>query len=249
MNGAANPDRRQRLDRMHADIATHGLSVTLVAGGALPRYAYTVGLKDVTGSELIMCGAYQYTSAQVHQIINAVGSALRADPATTSLVVGAAGVFRLRPVHSSWSRPLALGAQDFFGTDDVRCSQVVPDLDHMTDDVPDMTVEWAADREPAWQWIHRPWDLPVARTAVVTTNLPALRGTPVTELARWEDDEWEMFAGNGPDVIAEDVRVVPFGTMVGLDPSLTAAAGVRIGEGLWRDGPGSAWHPWRRRES
>lgn len=81
----------------------------------------------------------------------------------------------------------------------------------------------------------------------MATNLAALRGEAVGELTRWADGEWEMFAGPGPDVAAADMRVVPLGTLVGDDPSLSVAWQARIGEGHWRTDSSSEWHEWRRR--
>jgi hypothetical protein len=75
------------------------------------------------------------------------------------------------------------------------------------------------------------------------TNLDALRGAPITEACRWEEDEWEMFAGAGPDVAEEDARLVPLGCLLASDPSLAAVVDLEVGKGLWRE-PGGAWVPW-----
>lgn len=60
---------------------------------------------------------------------------------------------------------------------------------------------------------------------------------------RWEQDEWEMFAGAGPDIAEAERRVVPIGVLLAADPSLLPAVDLRIGTGFWRDAQ-SEWHPW-----
>jgi hypothetical protein len=213
----------------------------------LPRYAYTIGLQGTVGFELIIPGASYYTGKQVHHIANAFGAALREDSALSSLEISPIGSFALRFAHDSWVRPLALGMLDFYGVDTVLAAQIVPDEEHLTIDVPDMAREWNPSQEPVWQWLGQPWGYPVSPRSVTTTNLAALQGSPITELARWEDTEWEMFAGPGPDVAPSDVRVVPLGTLIGNDRSLTVALEAGIGNGYWRESAGSDWHEWRRR--
>jgi hypothetical protein len=61
---------------------------------------------------------------------------------------------------------------------------------------------------------------------------------------RWEEDEWEMFAGSGPDVEKNDIRVVSLGTILGIDSTLLSAVDLKIGEGLWRTDRDSDWNEW-----
>ncbi|HEV2960515.1 MAG TPA: hypothetical protein VG649_01720, partial [Candidatus Angelobacter sp.] len=69
------------------------------------------------------------------------------------------------------------------------------------------------------------------------------------EVMRWEEDDWEIFAGDGPDVPKHELRVAPLGTLVAADESLVPVVHLAIGEGLWRDAdPGSEWHAWRKQE-
>jgi hypothetical protein len=92
--------------------------------------------------------------------------------------------------------------------------------------------------------------MPDGHTRLLATSLSrptwdALRGEPITELTRWAADEWEMFAGAGPDVLEADLRVVPLATLVGFDPSLVAALSIEVGTGLWREDGESEWNEWR----
>jgi hypothetical protein len=62
---------------------------------------------------------------------------------------------------------------------------------------------------------------------------------------RWDEENWELFAGAGPDVSKDELRVVPLGTLVAADPSLVAVINLEVGAGLWRDDI-SGWHPWAK---
>jgi hypothetical protein len=71
-----------------------------------------------------------------------------------------------------------------------------------------------------------------------------MMGEPITELTRWEDNEWEMFAGEGPEVEKDDMRVVSLGTILGIDKTLMPAIDLPIGEGLWRTDGDAEWNNW-----
>lgn len=61
---------------------------------------------------------------------------------------------------------------------------------------------------------------------------------------RWKDDYWEMFAGVTPYVSDDDVRILPFGTMIGIDDSLMIASKLKNDHGLWRENKYDQWHDW-----
>jgi hypothetical protein len=56
------------------------------------------------------------------------------------------------------------------------------------------------------------------------TNLDALRGAPIVEVARWKDEYWEMLAGSGEDTPEAEARLVTLGFLLAADPSLAPAA-------------------------
>jgi hypothetical protein len=60
---------------------------------------------------------------------------------------------------------------------------------------------------------------------------------------RWEEDEWELFSGPGPDIPKDELRVVPLGTLIASDSSLDRIVKLSVGTGLRREGM-SEWHPW-----
>ncbi|WP_133989690.1 hypothetical protein [Dinghuibacter silviterrae] len=138
----------------------------------------------------------------------------------------------------------ALGVIDYYETNDIKSLQIIPDFHHYTLDVPDTSPKWDVNLNPIWQWLDRKWDYNVPENSTVVTNINALLGEAITEVMRWEENEWEMFAGPGPERDKKDMRVVPLGTMLGIDKMLLPAIDLRIGKGLWREGDNSEWNDW-----
>jgi len=241
--------KKQMLDRIRENIARSGQHVYVVSGGETPRFAYTIGVSESVGVELILAGGIFYMKDEVVKILNEVALQLRAQGDRKVFEVAGLGSFTLRKVHSSWATAFMLGAFDYYQKHNIPALQIVPDKAHWTIDVPDMSAPWSATTEPVWQWLHEPWTYPVPKDATAATNLAALRGERITEVTRWEEDEWEMFAGAGPDVPKDEMRVVALGTLVAADESLVPVVNLAIEEGLWRDpDPDSEWHPWRKRQ-
>jgi hypothetical protein len=136
-----------------------------------------------------------------------------------------------------------LGALDFYQVKDIQAFQIVPDEAHWTIEVPDLTEPWSPPTAGAWLWLHEERTYPIPSKSVGLSYLDALRGERITEVVRWEEDEWELFAGAGPDVAEEERRVVPLGILLASDDSLIPIVNLPIGSGLWRDAV-SEWHPW-----
>jgi hypothetical protein len=241
--------RKQALDEIRENIARSGHHVYVVSGGQTPRFAYTIGVSESIGVELILAGAILYMMEEVGTIINDIAGQLKAQPDRRVFEVTGLGSFTLRKVDSSWATEFMLGAFDYYQKRDIPALQVVPDNAHWTIDVPDMSVPWNATSEPVWRWLKESWTYPVPEHATATTDLAALRGERVTEAMRWEEDDWEIFTGDGPEVSKDMMRVVPLGTLIAADKSLVPVVNLAIEEGLWRDpDPDSEWRPWRKRE-
>ena len=98
--------------------------------------------------------------------------------------------------------------------------------------------------EPVWQWLSRKWDYPIPSNFMSLTNLKVLFGEKATEVMRWDKDEWEIFSGAGPDTPKEDMRMVPLGTLIGIDKALEIAVHLDIGKGVWRDTTELEWNDW-----
>lgn len=238
--------RSDFLKRISANIASAGYHVTVVTGGALPRYAYTIGCTATVGAEFVFAGGELYSQAQVGEILDAVVSGATQAPngPPVSVPVGALGHFSLVQADASWSRRLLLGAFDYYPHADISVWQVVPDGPHRTLDVPDMAHVFAVNAQPVWQWVERPWDYPIPSNSMALTNVPVLFGEKVTEVMRWEADDWELFSGAGPEVPAADRRMVPLGVLMGLDKALERVAHLPVGQGIWRDSEELEWHDW-----
>lgn len=242
-------DRAAVLKRIERNIRRTGFHLYVVTGGEDPRFAYTIGLRESLGTELVLAGAAFYVLEEVALIVHSLRDQLAAGAsAATTLGVDELGQFTLRQAHTTWTRALLLGAMDYYGTDDAPALQVVPDAEHWTVDVPDMAQAWSATAAPVWQWLHEPWPHPVPSSSHVATNLVALRGAPVTEVMRWEEDYWEAFAGPGPDVTEDQSRFVPLATLLAADASMIRVVSLPIGRGLWRD-EGGEWQVWTRAAS
>lgn len=231
---------------VQSNIDQHGYHITIVGGAIEPRFAYSIGLSAQFDFELVFPGAIYYLKEQVLQIFNEIVNNLRAGSWTVGqkIIIDGLGEFSFLPVHHSWSKMMLLGVFDYYKKADIRVFQIVPDAIHFTYDIPDMSREWNVSTEPVWQWLDRKWQYNVPEKSQVTTNLEALKGAAITELMRWEEDEWEMFAGAGPDVEKKDIRVVSLGTMLGIDNTLLPAVDLEIGKGLWRTDKDSEWQNW-----
>lgn len=242
---ASDAKRKAALDRIKQNIARHGFHTYVVTGGGAPHYGYTIGLTESLGAELVLAGSYFYRLDDVPKIIAGVVKELKPPVAweAQKIDLGSWGAFSFGKVHTSWTTTLMLGALDFYQVKEVQAFQIVPDKAHWTLDVPDLSRPWTPTDASAWRWVREEWTYPVPSNSVAITNLDALRGELITEVMRWEEDEWEIFAGAGPDVPEEERRVVPLGVLLGADVSLRPAVNLSIGAGFWRDEV-SDWHPW-----
>jgi hypothetical protein len=243
----SNLERAKMLELIEQNVQRHGFHLYIVTGGCSPRFAYTIGLRRMFGAELVLAGGIYYTADEVKRMVDTIHQQLGAEKKFDSVfLIAGLGSFTLRKAHSSWVRSLLLGALDYYSVADVNAYQIVPDEAHWTIDTPDLREEWSAEAQPIWRWLHKEWSYGVPPKSTATTNLEALRGARITEATRWEEDQWEMFAGPGPEVSFEQARIVPLGTLVAADPSLSPVMNLEIGKGLWREPEGDQWHPWSK---
>ena len=211
-----------------------------------PRYAYTIGLSALFNFELIFAGGTNYLKDELSLIFDTIFEELNNDKSISNrnITVGALGTFSLGTVKASWSKLMMLGVFDYYKTDHITAFQIIPDSDHRTLDIPDMAKEMNISSDPVWQWLIRKWDYAAPEDSTVVTNIKALLGEAITEVLRWEDSAWEMFAGDGSEVKKEDVRVVSLGTILGIDRTLLPVINLDIGEGLWRGSVNLSWNNW-----
>jgi hypothetical protein len=241
--------RLKALDQIREHISQDGLHIYVVTGGGYPHFGYTIGLTESLGAELILAGTYFYRLDDVSEVIRSIKGQLPPPVVWDSVRVNAEsyGTFSLRKVEPSWATALALGAFDYYRGKNIECYQIVPDEAHWTIDIPDLSRPWNSIHAPGWRWLKEEWMYPVPKSSVALTDLNALRGGRITEVMRWEEDLWEIFAGIGPEIPESERRVVPLGVLLEADKSLLPAVDLRIGTGFWRKDD-SEWTPWSSNE-
>ncbi len=239
-------ERIKFLDLIRSNIEEYGYHITIVSNGAEPRYAYSIGLSDKLGFELILAGGILYMKDDLYIIFKSIVGELlkKGDVGELKVLVDDLGSFSLKKAHDSWNKLTMLGVFDYYNTEKITAFQINPDIEHFTLDVPNMTEAWDATKEPVWRWLSEEWTLPIPKQSSATTNLDALRGSLITEVMRWEEDYWEIFSGAGPDIPKEEVRVVPLGTLLGIDESIYSSINLDIGKGIWRDSSNLDWKKW-----
>lgn len=241
-----NSKREAALNEIRQNISARGFHTYFVTGNGYPHYAYTIGLSEQMGSELILAGCYYYEFDDIPRVLRNVV----ADSGETHFEAGHStrtqtfGSFTLRTVHDSWSKRLLLGAFDYYNVEKVSALQIVPDGSHWTIDIPNLSETLNFQSAPAWRWLEEEWSFPIPKRSVAITNLAALHGEPITEVVRWEEDEWEMFSGSGPETTEDERRVVPIGVLLSADSALLSAIDLQVGDGIWRDFDSSEWHVW-----
>lgn len=234
------------MKRIASSIQESGFHLYVVTGGAVPRFAYTIGLRELFGCELILAGALIYSNNDVSEIFDHLFAHLKEHNLGEGrgIDMGSLGKFSLRSVHPSWVGRMLLGALDYYQIEDVPALQVIPDEINWTLDIPDMAVFFNPDMVSAWQWLDKSWPFSVPRNSIVITNVDALKGGVITEVMRWDADQWEAFAGAGPDILQEEMREVPLGSLLGIDDSLRPIVDLSVEEGLWRSEDDPVWHSW-----
>lgn len=228
------------------NIKLYGYHITIVTGGPCPRFSYTIGLKDKLGYELIFAGGENFSINEVKTIIQSLYTLILEDFSTnnTRIYKTALGEFAVANADSTWSNLLVLGVFDFYQTKQIKICQIIPEQHSRTLDVPDLVKKYDAHNEPIWKWLTVDWPYTVPYKSVAITNIVCLYGQKATEVTRWEDNEWEIFAGAGPDIGKENIRIVPLATLLGIDNSLEPALELDISDGIWRDATELVWHKW-----
>lgn len=240
--------KNEWMSMIATNIEQSGQHITIVQAGTCPRFAYTIGLYATRSIELVFAGGIELMADDVMMVMNQVSESVRNEPnealEAMRLSVSDLGQFRLVKMHTSWTESMVLGVFDFYQTKTVECYQVVPDQAYSALDVPDMSKAYDAVAFPIWKYLKQDWDLNVPEDSVVITDLQALKGQSITELMRWEKNEWEMFSGPGPEIPKEQIRIVPIATMLGIDRTLFVALDLNIGKGLWRSSGEDSWQDW-----
>jgi len=227
---------------IRSNINEYRFHFTIVQQAVEPRYAYTIGCYGVFGFEMILAGGIFYLRDDLSVIFKRLfdffknGGSVQGEMDIENL-----GTFKFRLIDDSWKEAMSLGAIEQFEGKIVDIYQILPDVNHFTLDIPNMSEMWTVN-DPIWKWLKIKWSYGTPDDSLVTTNLDALLGKPVTEVIRWEADDWEMFAGKGRT--KKEIRVVPLGLMIGIDPTLLPSIDLEIEEGIRRESRKTAWQKW-----
>ena len=237
-----NMDKRQEfLKLIEENIRKNNFHITFVVESQNPHFAYTIGLFEKFGFELVIAGGF-VSKAQNEKKFNTIFSGLNKGLNVDAVFTDEdGGVFELVEVHSTWKERMTLGVFDYYKNDKVKVFQVLSE-DRLID-TPIMSNKWN-ENDKIWCWLDKDWTEDVPLSSHVVTNIDFLKGGTITDVMRWEDEYWEMFVGEGSDVPDENVRILPIGTMLGIDESLRPAIELSIGKGLWRENKESEWSLW-----
>jgi|TARA_B100001971_G_C18133734_1_gene506334 hypothetical protein len=232
------------LNTIRNAIKSHGHFVHTISGGSSPRFLYTIGLHEKLGVELLFAGGAYFSAQLAKEIVDCAAKYLMNNPsASTFNVENINGNFELKKADESWSNNLPLGAIDYYKADKICLMQITPPKQLMTIDVPNCDLSMNDINNRVWSWFNRSYPSGLPKSCSAVTNLDALKGAAVTEVMRWEVDQWELFSGAGPDVKKEDARVVPLSTLVLYDPTLDPVMKLKEGKGLWRN-EDMMWNNW-----
>lgn len=236
--------RKSFIEKIDSNVKEFGHHITLVNNVSTPRFAYTIGTNTFLNIELIFAGGIVFMENEVYSVINEVVSILKVQGVNNRPIKTSLGIFKIDNVHPSWAELTMLGLYDYYQNKAYPVFQIIPIDENYTLDVPDMSVEWNVSSQPVWQWLSKDWNYDVPENSKVITNINALKGQIITEVMRWELDEWEAFAGSGPDVNPEDIRVISLATIIGIDISMDKMLKLEVGKGIWRDTQELVWNDW-----
>ena len=229
------------LEIIRKNIYKNGFHITMVNGGQNPNFSYSIGLTERFGFELIIAGGFKSIKDNEFILEHLYQKLISGSTVNSQFSLSDNGVFYLDTVDSSWGEKLMLGVYDYYSIDKITAYQIIPV--ERTLDTPLMS-DAIIPNDPVWKWLHTNWNIDAPKNSYVITDLDALKGKTITEVAKWEDHVWEMFSGPGPDVEKEDIRIVPLGTILGIDATLKPIVNLIVGQGLWRDNKDSSWHDW-----
>ncbi|MEZ5473031.1 MAG: DUF4262 domain-containing protein [Marinicella sp.] len=239
-------DKKDILNLIKSNIDNFGYHLYLISGSTSPRVLYTIGLKGKLSGEFVFAGGTYYSNDDVVEVVKLIiEKCIEGNHQNNAnIYLKGVGNFSLKKVDKSWIDTLMLGATDFHGNNDFDAYQITPEEAFMTIDIPDMSKPFSAEVEPIWRYEKEEWNHKIAPDSCAVTNIDALQGACITEVVRWEDDQWEMFAGSGPDVPKENMRVVPLSTLITFDPSLEVVTQLEVEAGIWRHSKNDKWEIW-----
>src|SRR4029079_8154612 len=107
--------RAEILGAIKQNIRRYGRHIYAIGGGPSPRFAYTIGMRESIGAELVLPGAAFFDLADVQGIITPRADLLGGETGSeAALALDRLGAVTLRRAHQSWVQRLLLGALDYY---------------------------------------------------------------------------------------------------------------------------------------
>jgi hypothetical protein len=221
-----------------ANIERYGYHAVVVAGGATPRWVYTIGLCETVGVELLFAGGVYYLKDEVLELMEQVSkSSFNDAECSQAQRIASLGVEVVK-VDAGWSERLLLGVQGYYGTMKPAL-QIVP-LNYRTIDTPRADLPFSRETAGGFRWLDEPWpyDIPAKSEAMVDIGIAF--GHPAIYAARWEEDYWEIFSVPQSEIDREKARLMPLGALLASDPTLEEVVTLSV-EGTSARAPGHGW--------
>jgi len=239
-------DREIFSKKINHNITEYGFHINVVNQKLTPRYAYSIGLINSCGFELVLAGCMDLLYDDVISIMNNIGNKLLKHDETidAQFILGQNGLYKLRKIHESWSEIMLLGAKDFFNFDDIPSCQIYPCNDKISFDVPNMDEIFLPNSQPIWSWLTNENNSTFPIDSKVIVNKDILFGAKALEIMRWEENEWEIYSTNSDNLNEHDMRIIPLTTMIGAESTLGRILDLEVGKGLVRKLPSNEWEDW-----
>lgn len=237
-------NRKEILNTIRKKIEKYGWYQYCVIQSQAPRFCYTIGLSDKLGFELIFAGGYFYNNTGAMKIVdNYADFLLNSRPSENKFEFKG---FSLRKVRQEWSESLMLGTVDYYKDLDkftLYAKQIIPPLEQFTLDIPDMSLLPENNSNLPWKWWFHEWPFSAPEDSTVVTDIEYLRTGKALQIIRWEENQWECFSRDPENVAKENIRIIPLGVAIGLDPSLENIFEMEIEEGFLRNDK-NCWEKW-----
>jgi hypothetical protein len=240
--------KKRMLEQIRKNIETNGFHIYEILPGPCPRYIYTIGLYEKIGFELILAGASYIDDENAIELLQLIGAELLKAKSKRrfSKKLGRQSIeFELTHVDPTWGEKLVLGAADYYKTPTIKAMSLVIGEKYQTIDCADLSEPFDKKATSPWKWLSTKWPFPIPQESVAITNLDALFGKQLTEIACWENDTWAIFSGAGEKQPPSSIREVPMGTFLGIDPSLEFITCMKVEDGYWRNRRETEWQVWR----
>lgn len=239
-------NREDFLDHIKDNILKHRFHINVVSQEFTPRFAYTIGLFNKNGYELVLAGNMDLLYDDIIYILNFIGNKLINHEETTGsrFEINIKSMFELRKVDESWTDIMLLGVNDFYNDKSILSYQI-HQIGNMTSvDIPNMNCKFKPEDQPIWRWLTCKNDLNIPQNSKVVINKDILYGAKALEIMRWDENEWEIYSMNPENLDEDDMRIIPVSTIIGIDNSLERILELNVGKGLIRDSPNNAWESW-----